>query len=69
MDKEVDTVLEGLTVQQLKDTVIKNVAEILRLKEDAKAYAKGAREMIKSLDDRNADALELIALKKAQQEA
>lgn len=63
---DVDVVLEGLTTQELKDTVIKNVREIHRLKENGKAYAKGIRETVKSLDERNKDALELIHLKTAQ---
>ena len=63
---DVDVVLEGLTTQELKDTVIKNVREINRLKYDAKVYTKGVREVIKSLDDRNKDALELIHLGTAQ---
>jgi len=67
MNNEVDSVLEGLTTQELKDTVVRNVREIQRLREDAKMYAKAAREAIKSLDDRNADCLELILLKKMDQ--
>lgn len=62
---EMDPVLEGLTEQQLKDTIVKNVAQQLHLKEDAKAYAKGAREAIKELEDRNADCLELLSIKGA----
>lgn len=65
MSNDFDPVLEGLTEQELKDTIIKNVREQLRLKEDAKTYAKGAREAIKALEDRNADCLELLMLKKA----
>jgi hypothetical protein len=69
MDREIDYVLEGLTEQELKDTIIKNVSEINRVKEDAKMYAKGAREAIKSLDDRITDCLELIALKRTERAA
>jgi len=69
MDKDVDYILEGLTEQELKDTIVKNVSEINRLKCDAKAYAKGAREAIKALEERNADCLELIMLKRSEKGA
>ena len=69
MSREIDYVLEGLTEQELKDTIIKNVSEINQVKEDAKVYAKGAREAIKSLDDRITDCLELIALKRTERAA
>ena len=68
MSREIDPVLEGLTERELKDTIVKNVSEINHVKEDSKAYAKGARESIKSLDERNADCLELIALKRAERD-
>jgi hypothetical protein len=63
MSKEVDFVLEGLSVEELKDTVVKNVREINRLKEDSKSYSKSIRETVKGLEERNKDALELIELK------
>lgn len=63
---ELDPVLEGLSESELKDTIVKNVARQQRLKEDAKAYAKGAREAIKELEERNADCLELLLLKSAE---
>lgn len=66
MEHEVDPILEGLTEQQLKDLIVNNVREITRLKEDAKAYAKAARETIKSFNNRNTDALELIELNRAE---
>lgn len=64
--KEIDPILEGLTEQQLKDTIVKNVAAQLHLKEDAKAYAKGAREAIKEIEERNADCLELLSLRSSE---
>lgn len=63
---EVDPVLEGLTEQELKDTIVKNVGEINRIEADAKAYAKASREAVKALKERNEDCLELILLKKAE---
>lgn len=66
MTKEVDYVLEGLSEQELKDTIIKNISEINQVKEDAKIYAKGAREAMKSLDERITDCLELIAVKRTE---
>lgn len=69
MSHEIDYVLEGLTEQELKDTIIKNVAEINQVKEDAKMYSKGARETVKSLDERISDCLELIALKRSERSA
>lgn len=69
MSNELDLVLEGLTEQELKDTIVRNVSEINRLRDDAKVYAKAARETIKALDERNADCLELILLKKADRGA
>ena len=69
MSNETDYVLDGLTEQELKDTIVRNVGEINRIRDDAKAYAKGAREAIKSLEERNADCLELILLKKADRGA
>ena len=69
MDNEVDYVLEGLTEQELKDTIVRNVSETHRLKEDAKTYSKAARETIKSLDVRTLDCLELIALKRTERSA
>ena len=65
--REIDPVLEGLTEQELKDTIIKNVKEARRVRDDAKAYAKAAREVIKSLEERNDDCLELLADMKAGQ--
>jgi hypothetical protein len=69
MTREVDPVLEGLSEQELKDTIVRNVSEINKVKDDAKMYAKGAREAIKALDERNADCLELIALMRAERSA
>jgi len=69
MDNETDYILEGLTLQELKDTVVKNVSEINRLKEDAKLYSKAARETVKSLDVRILDCLELIDLKRLEHSA
>ena len=66
MDYEVDSILEGLTEQELKDLIVNNVREITRLKEDAKAYAKAARETIKAFNARNTDALEIIEVKRAE---
>lgn len=66
MENEIDYVLEGLSEQELKDTVVKNVEEMHRLKEDAKLYSKAARETIKALDMRVLDCLELVALKRAE---
>lgn len=63
--KEIDPVLEGLTETQLKEVIVKNVAEQIHIKEDAKAYAKGAREAIKALEERNAECLELLDIKTA----
>jgi len=65
MNTELDYILEGLTEQQLKDLVVNNVREITRLRDDAKIYSKAARETIKALEERNADALELLTFKKA----
>ena len=56
----VDSVLEGLSHEELKDHIIRNVKEIARLKEDAKAYAKSIREVVKELDRRNEQAVELL---------
>jgi hypothetical protein len=69
MSREVDPVLEGLTERELKDTIVKNVSEINNVRDDSRMYAKGAREAIKSLDERNADCLELIALKRTERDA
>ena len=69
MSREIDYVLEGLTEPELRDTIIKNVAEINNVKEDAKVYSKGARETIKALDERIVDCLELIALKRSERAA
>ena len=69
MSTEIDYVLEGLTEQELRDTIVKNVAEINQVKEDAKVYSKGARETIKSLDERIVDCLELVALKRTERAA
>ena len=69
MSREIDYVLEGLTEQELRDTIIKNVAEINNVKEDAKVYSKGARETIKALDERIVDCLELISLKRSERAA
>jgi hypothetical protein len=60
---EADPVLEGLTEQQLKDLIVHNVKQITVLKEDAKAYAKGAREAIKALNERNVEALEILQVR------
>lgn len=56
----VDSVLEGLTEVELRDTIVRTVREINRLKADAKGYAKSTREVIKSLEQRNEQCLELI---------
>lgn len=56
----VDSVLEGLTETELRDTVVRTVKEINRLKADAKAHAKSTREVVKSLEQRNEQCLELI---------
>jgi len=61
----VDSVLEGLTHEELKDHIIRNVKEIARLKEDGKAYAKSIREVVKELDRRNEQAVELLERGKA----
>ena len=65
MTHEIDPVLEGLTDQQLKDVIVNNAKEIFKLRADGKAYAKGLREAVKSLEERSEDALELIELNKA----
>jgi hypothetical protein len=64
MSREIDPVLEGLTEQQLKDLIVNNVREVVRMREDAKVYAKASREAVKTLEDRNKEALELLELKK-----
>ncbi len=56
----VDSVLEGLSPDELKDHIVRNVKEINRLKEDAKAYAKSTREVIKELERRNEQAVEML---------
>lgn len=66
MEHEIDPVLEGLTEQQLKDSIVRNVKEINRLKQDGKIYAKGVRETIKALDERSVDALELLELRRVE---
>jgi len=60
---DIDPVLEELSEQQLKDTIVNNVSAKNKLREDAKAYAKGAREAIKVLEGRNEECLELLQLK------
>lgn len=69
MEREIDPVLEGLSEQELKDTIVRNVSEINKVKEDSRMYSKGAREVVKSLDERNADCLELIALMRTERDA
>lgn len=54
---EDDSVVEGLTEQQIKDSVCKLVREVTNLKEDAKAQAKATREAVKSLEGRMVDLL------------
>ena len=56
----VDSVLDGLTHEELKDHIIRNVKEINRLKADAKDYAKSIREVVKELDRLNEQAVELL---------
>lgn len=62
-NKEIDPVLEGLTEQELKNTIVKNVRQQFSIQEDAKAYAKSSREAIKALEERNKECLELLATK------
>jgi hypothetical protein len=62
---EIDPILEGLTEQQLKDTIVRTVRDIALIKNDAKDYAKAAREAVKEKDERVTECLELIELKKA----
>ena len=69
MEREIDPVLEGLSEQELKDTIVRNVSEINKVKEDSRMYSKGAREVVKSLDERNADCLELIAPMRTERDA
>ncbi len=56
-DVQEDSVLEGLTEQQLKDSVVKLCREITNLKEDGKAEAKARREVVKGLEQRQNDLL------------
>jgi hypothetical protein len=65
MNEEIDPILEGLTTQQLKDTIVKTVKDITIIKSDAKEYAKAARETVKEKDERVRECLELIEIKKA----
>lgn len=62
---EVDPILEGLTEQQLKDTIVRTVRDAALIKNDAKDYAKAARETIKEKEERIRECLELIEMKRA----
>lgn len=63
-DTEIDPILEGLTESQLKDTIVRTVRDVALLKNDAKDYAKAARETVKEKEERIRECLELIELKK-----
>jgi hypothetical protein len=52
-----DSVVEGLTEQQIKDSVCRLVREVTHLKEDAKAQAKATREVVKDLESRMSNLL------------
>ena len=62
---EEDTVVEGLTEQQLKDSVCKLAREVQNLKEDGKAEAKARREVIKGLEARQSDLLNELEKRKS----
>jgi len=68
-ENEIDPVLEGLTEQQLKDTVIKTVRDISVVKTDAKNYAKACREVVKEKEERVSECLELLELIKLESKA
>jgi hypothetical protein len=61
---EIDPILEGLTEQQLKDTIVRTVRDTTLIKNDAKDYAKAARETVKEKDERVRECLELIEMKR-----
>lgn len=66
-ENEDDAVLEGLTEQQIKDSVCKLVREVTNLKEDAKAQAKATREVIKGIEARMVDLLNEMEKRKTTQ--
>jgi hypothetical protein len=67
MTDDIDPVLEGLTDQQLKDSIIHNVKDVIKLKKDGKAYSKSVREAVKVLEDRSEEALELLEIRRLEQ--
>ncbi len=60
-----DSVVEGLTEQELKDSVCRLAREITHIKEDAKAQAKATREVVKGLEARQSDLLNELEKRKA----
>lgn len=51
---------EGLSKQELKDIIVRNVREIKHRQEDLKDYRNSTNEVIKELDARNEAALDQI---------
>jgi hypothetical protein len=63
--EEQDSVIEGLTEQQIKDSICKLAREVQNLKEDGKAEAKARREVIKGLEARQSDLLNELEKRKS----
>lgn len=61
--EEIDPILEGLTIDQLKDTIVRLVQDINQAKADAKDYAKASREIVKQKEERIEECLYLISQK------
>lgn len=62
---EVNPVLEGLTVVQLKDTIIRKLYNIDSVKRDAKATATASRAAVKDMQCTVQECLQLINDKEA----
>ena len=65
--EDFDPVLEGLTHDQLKDTIIRLVDDIATIKKDAKDYAKGARDAVKSKEERITECMYLLTKEQGAQ--
>lgn len=60
-DFEVDPSLEGLTEEQLKDSIVRMLKDIDFIETDAKVYAKAARDAVKDKKERIFDCIKQIS--------
>lgn len=60
-DFEVDPSLEGMSEGQLKDSIVRMLKDIDFIENDAKAYAKAARDAIKDKKERIFDCIKQIS--------